>query len=99
MLKKNLLTLTICAVILSVISQAAYAQTGAFKITADDGAAHDEFGNSVSVSGDYFVVGARGDDDNGIFSGSVYVFKRSGSGWAQQTKLFPLKEDGSSDAE
>ena len=93
MLKKHLLTLTICAVVLSVISRAAYAQTGAFKITAADGAAHDRFGYSVSISGDYAVAGAHGDDDNGIFSGSAYIFKRSGTSWVQEAKLLPSDGD------
>ena len=35
------------------------------KLLASDGAADDDFGGSVSVSGDVAVVGARYDDDNG----------------------------------
>ena len=57
------------------------------KLLPDDGAAHDSFGCSVSVSGDYAVVGAVYDDDNGDGSGSAYIFQRSGSAWAQQAKL------------
>jgi hypothetical protein len=44
------------------------------KVTASDGNANDHFGNSVSISGDYAIVGASGDDDNGDGSGSAYVF-------------------------
>jgi hypothetical protein len=44
------------------------------KLTASDAAAFDRFGLSVSVSGDTAVVGAHGDDDGGIDSGSAYVF-------------------------
>ena len=44
------------------------------KLTASDAAAYDEFGRSVLVSGDTAVVGARGDDDGGSYSGSAYVF-------------------------
>ena len=47
------------------------------KITASDGAASDNFGFSVSVSGNIIVVGAFGDDDDGSSSGSVYVYTRS----------------------
>jgi hypothetical protein len=57
------------------------------KLNADDAAALDLFGDSVSVSGDTVVVGARGDNDDGSFSGSAYVFTRSGSTWTQQAKL------------
>ncbi|UCD74906.1 MAG: FG-GAP repeat protein [Phycisphaerales bacterium] len=44
------------------------------KLTADDGAAYDYFGNSVSISDATIVVGAIFDDDAGPGSGSVYVF-------------------------
>ncbi|CAL6443634.1 unnamed protein product [Bathycoccus prasinos] len=46
------------------------------KIDASDAAADDKFGVSVSLYGDTALIGARGDDDNGLSdSGSVYVFK------------------------
>ena len=57
------------------------------KVTAADGAAGDQFGNSVSVSGDVALIGAENDDDKGSNSGSAYVFSRSGSTWSQQKKL------------
>jgi hypothetical protein len=57
------------------------------KLTALDGAALDEFGTSVSISGNTVLVGARFDDDGGDRSGSVYVFVRSGINWSQQAKL------------
>ena len=54
------------------------------KLIASDGAASDEFGSSVAVSGDTVVVGAYLDDDNGDDSGSAYVFTKptTGDGWA-----------------
>ncbi|MCH7638299.1 MAG: hypothetical protein IH855_02385 [Bacteroidetes bacterium] len=58
------------------------------KLTASDGAAIDAFGNSVSLSGDRALVGARGDDDLGNRSGSAYVFERQGDGsWLEVFKL------------
>lgn len=57
------------------------------KLTASDAAADDQFGRSVSVSGDTVVVGAVGDDDGGSDSGSAYVFTRSGTLWSEQAKL------------
>ncbi len=58
------------------------------KLTAKDGNTNDQFGRSVSIAGDTAVIGAIFDDDNGIFSGSAYVFVRDGSGnWSQQSKL------------
>jgi len=44
------------------------------KLVAQDRAAEEYFGWSVSVSGDLALVGARWDDDNGTHSGSIYVF-------------------------
>ena len=54
------------------------------KLTADDAAADDRFGFSVSVSGDTALVGAYLDDDGGSSSGSAYVFERSGTTRSQQ---------------
>jgi len=63
------------------------------KITAADGVAGDRFGNSVSIDGEYAVIGTYYDDNK---KGSTYVFKRSGTSWAQDQKLTastPVVED------
>ena len=60
------------------------------KLTAPDGAAGDEFGYSVAISGDIAVIGAPRDDDRGDDSGSAYVFSRSGNSWVQQAKLVAI---------
>ena len=61
------------------------------KLMASDRMWSDSFGVSVSVSGDTLVVGAHLDDTaRGLDAGSVYVFVRSGSGWAEQQKVVPL---------
>jgi hypothetical protein len=57
------------------------------KLTASDGNERDHFGSSVSLSGDYAIVGADGDDDKGSDSGSAYIFKRDGTTWSQEDKL------------
>ncbi|MCW5205529.1 FG-GAP repeat protein [Desulfobulbus sp. F5] len=57
------------------------------KLTADDEAATDYLGYSVSLSGDTALIGASGDDDKGDLSGAAYVFVRSGTVWTQQAKL------------
>ncbi len=56
------------------------------KITASDSAEGDLFGRSVSVSGDRIVVGSYSDDDNGLDSGSAYIYDWEGSQW-NETKL------------
>jgi hypothetical protein len=57
------------------------------KLVALDGAAHDQFGWPVSISGDYTIIGADNDDDKGNCSGSAYIFKRDGTSWSQEAKL------------
>jgi len=54
------------------------------KLTVSDAAADDHFGFSVAVSGDTLVVGANQKDG---FTGSAYVFTRSGTTWSEQQKL------------
>ena len=60
-------------------------------ITASDTAEFSEFGYSVSVSGDYAIVGARYDNDKGtnegIEPGSAYIFHYDGSTRREQQKL------------
>ncbi len=68
------------------------AQINEFKITASDGESGDWFGKSVSISGDYAIVGAYGDDVNGTISGSAYIFKRDNGNWVEHQKL--IASDG-----
>ena len=68
-------------------------------LKASNTGASDEFGYSVSVSGNAAVVGAwlewssatgvNGDesDNSAIFAGAAYVFVRSGMSWSQQAYL------------
>ena len=58
------------------------------KLTASDGAAGDQFGESVSLSGDRALVGAQFDNDLGTDSGSAYVYERQGDGsWLEVDKI------------
>lgn len=69
---------------------------------------NDQFGDSVSISGDALVVGAwlessdangvDGDQDNDFANGSgaAYVFRRTGGTWAQEAYLKP-SNTGSND--
>ncbi len=66
------------------------------KLIASDGAGDDRFGSSVSISGDYAMIGAYFDDvgDNSN-QGSAYIFFRNGTTWTQQAKL--TSENGEAD--
>lgn len=57
------------------------------ELTASDGLISDEFGDSVAVSGDTAVVGAAYAGIGGDWSGSAYVYKRTGTSWAEEAKL------------
>ncbi|MCB1583556.1 MAG: FG-GAP repeat protein, partial [Xanthomonadales bacterium] len=64
-------------------------------LKAEDRTTGDQFGHSVTLTADYILVGAPGDDDKGSDSGSVYVFEEEynqvhGHDWQQQAKLTGL---------
>jgi len=58
------------------------------RLTASDGAADDNFGHVVGVSGNSIVVGAYlADLDSVIDAGAAYAFQRSGTIWSPKGKL------------
>jgi len=59
------------------------------KLTASDGNSGDWFGRSVSVSGDWAVVGAVADDDNGENSGSASIYRWDGTSWDKHQDIVP----------
>jgi FG-GAP repeat len=62
-----------------LVSAVVQAQTR-FKLSTADAAAGDNFGTSVSISGDRIVVGAPGDGDPHN-KGKVYIFERGNGIW------------------
>ncbi|HZW11343.1 MAG TPA: FG-GAP repeat protein [Phycisphaerales bacterium] len=56
----------------------------AAKLTAPDGSSHDWFGQTVDLNESTAVIGAEGDD---LWTGSAYVFERSGGTWVFAAKL------------
>ena len=61
--------------------------TQLFELIPSDGAEHDLFGVSIAIDNGIVAVGAQLDDDNGINSGSVYLFDATTG--AQIFKLLP----------
>ena len=57
------------------------------KLTASDGGFSDQFGRSVSLSGQTAIIGALLDDDVGNASGSAYIFTEDAGGWIERAKL------------
>ncbi len=75
------------------VSSSSYYTT--YKLTASDAETQDYFGKSVSIDGDYAIVGAYGDDDMGTYSGSAYIFEWDGTDWGEAAKL-TAADDGAS---
>ena len=70
------------------------------KIVASDREMADEFGSSVSISGNYAIIGAMGQDKDTIgggylnLAGAVYIFERNVNGnWNQMQKLVASDRD------
>jgi hypothetical protein len=60
------------------------------KLTASGAQDWDEFGSSVSISGDYAIVGAQYEDSGGLSSGAAYIYWRDQGGadsWGEVVKL------------
>ncbi len=53
-------------------------------LNADDGVDGDAFGSAIDMSDDFVIVGATGHNER---QGAAYIFRRSGSSWAQVAKL------------
>lgn len=63
------------------------------KLTASDGASHDELGYSVATSGNTAVVGSPFHEANSqVHSGAVYVFEMKAGGWASATQTAELTD-------
>ena len=57
------------------------------KLLPSDLLGSDNFGCSVSISGDTAVVGSKWQDTGGSNAGAAYTFVRSGVTWTQQSKI------------
>ena len=57
------------------------------KLLASDGTADDYFGSSIALSDNHAVVGSIGRDDNGLDSGSIYVYEKDLNGnWGESVQ-------------
>jgi hypothetical protein len=57
------------------------------KIWDPSGSTADYFGNSVSISGNYIIVGVQSDDAPNLNQGSAVIFQYNGSNWVNMQKL------------
>ena len=58
-------------------------------LTPSFSSASDRYGCSVSLREEYAIVGASSESYSGDNVGTAFIFKRTGSSWAQQVKLNP----------
>jgi len=82
--KKSWPFVWICAS--ALIHGVVYGQ-GGVKLMAGDPAIGNTFGQAVSISGSFALIGSPGDGDVGLSSGSAYVFMKTATGWIQEAKL------------
>jgi len=45
--------------------------------------------NGVDISGNYAIVGAQGNNENGALAGAAHFFKKEGSEWVNDQKVVP----------
>jgi hypothetical protein len=57
------------------------------ELTGSGGVGDAFFGLSVSLSGDYAIIGAPYDDEMGNRSGAAYIFHLDGGQWTQQARI------------
>jgi hypothetical protein len=79
-------------VMLTVLLAGSLASSGsaqAVKLVADDAAAFDQLGGSLSLSGRRLAVGSHFSDGADFNTGAVYLWRQDVSGWALEAKIEP----------
>ena len=76
----------------SIFKRTGETWTEQIELESDDGDTTDRFAISVSIYGNYAIVGASNDNDNGSGSGSAYIYGLNGSSWSLQQKI--IADDG-----
>ncbi|MDP6297771.1 MAG: FG-GAP repeat protein, partial [Candidatus Marinimicrobia bacterium] len=51
------------------------------------GGSSDYFGNSVSISGNYIIVGTPNDNEDANQAGAAYIFTRSNTSWSSPEQI------------
>ncbi len=57
------------------------------KLIASDSNTGDGLGRFIDIDGDWAVIGAVEDDEQGLDAGAAYVFRRQDEGWREVAKL------------
>ena len=59
------------------------------RLTATDSIIDQCFGCAIAAYGNYILIGASGEEENGSHSGAAYIFKNEGNNWVKQVRLTP----------
>jgi len=92
--------ISVCRSHILLVALFSFALSGSLKaqeFVASDGASGDRFATSISISNGIILSGAGFDDDNGLESGSAYVFRNTGSIGTQTQSVKLLASDGTLD--
>jgi gliding motility-associated-like protein len=95
----KLLIVSLFVVLFSVSSLYGQTFNEIKKVLASDDASNDWHGFSVDIYGDYAIVGAPLNTDNGTQSGSVYIYHKDQGGidnWGEVKKIVP-SDNGTND--
>ena len=65
------------------------------KLLASDGQADDHFGDAVATNGDFAIVGASNEDEQGTDAGAVYFYEQLNNQWTESAKV--LAPDGAAE--
>ncbi len=80
-----------------ILLEVIVAQSQDVRVLAGSPHSAEKFGFSVSISGDYCIVGAPNEDLQASTEEAAYVFKRNGASWNQIKKLTDPENDGYDD--
>jgi hypothetical protein len=72
---------------LLTLAQPCFGQCQSQKVSPPDAQYGEYFGICVSMSGDWAIIGAQGDNEIAQDSGAAYIYHRVGSTWVQAQKL------------
>jgi hypothetical protein len=84
---KNKISILIVILVSILTAPSANAQKQIAKLLASDGKAEDLFGSSVSLSGNFAIVGAPYHSAKEDWDGAAYIFKFNGTTWVEEKKL------------
>lgn len=59
------------------------------KLPHPNSESQDHFGINVAIRGDVALIGARGEDDGALNTGTAYLYRRKGDTWTLETRLSP----------